>query len=297
MRKYDSGWRDSRLPLVHAGWGFDVPMSGMTFPTIEYDRGEALAVINYIRRDVAGLPKGPDVGRAYAALAQLRGPIGTVLPFLTVQYDPRNWAMQIFAHNDPARHLLGTGTWLPVTEQWFARLLYRIRGRQLPDYVNERVQFSTAPWLRHDGPLQPLGWPGQDMSVRRRQYEPEGPGVGFSDRNPCADIDFAVVGDRSGEVSLVVDYKLAGTYVDPGHKTHLAMSGLLDSGGQQIPSVITRYDPVDALVGRQWTFEVIQLNAAAQALLAAVTGSPSSLGWNALTMDRWTDVLNAARDR
>lgn len=297
MRKYDSGWRDSRLPVVHSGWGFDVPVSGMTFPTIEYDRGEALAVINYIRRDVASLPKGHDVGRAYAALSHLRGPIGTVLPFFTVQYDPRNWAMQLFAHNDPALDLLGTPRWQQASEQDFAWLLYRIRGRRLPDYVNDRVQFSTAPWLRLDGPLPTLGWPGQDMSVRRREYEPEGPGVGFNDRNPCADIDFAVVGDKSGEVSLLVDYKLLSAYVDPKHKTYLAMSGLLDNSGQQIPAMITRYDPIDALVGRRWTFETMPLNASAQALLASVTGRPVNDGWNALALDGWTDVLNAARDR
>lgn len=293
MRKYDSGWRDSRLPLVHAGWGFDVPVSGMTLPMIEYDRGEALAAINYIRRDVGSLPKGRDVGRAYTALAHLRGPIGTVLPFFTVQYDPRNWAMQLFAHNGPALDLIGTPRWLPVTELAFARLLYRIRGRQLPDYVNERVQFSTAPWLRQDGPLQPLGWPGQDMSVRRRQYEPEGLGVGFNDRNPCADIDFAVVGDRSGEVTLVVDYKLLSAYVDPAHKTYLALSGLTDNRGYHIPAMITRYDTS----GDRWAFQVLPLNESAQALLAAVTGSPAVSGWNELAEEQWVDVLGAARER
>lgn len=293
MRKYDSGWRDSRLPMVHAGWGFDLPVSGMTFPTVEYDRGEALAVVNYIRRDVASLPKGPDVGRAYAAMSRLRGPIGTVLPFFTVQYDPRNWAMQLFAHNEPARDLLGTPSWLPVTETHFARLLYRLRGRTLPDCVNERVQFSTAPWLRQDSPLQPLGWRGQDMSVRRREYEPEGQGVSFNDRNPCADIDFAVIGDRSSQATLLVDYKLSGTYVDPKHKTHQAMAGLTDGIGNQIPSVITRYDPYGA---DGWAYEVLPLNASAQALLSAVTGNPTS-AWNEMTEDRWTDVLQAARER
>lgn len=297
MRKYDSGWRDSRLTALHESWGFGLPLAGMTFPTIEYDRGEALAVVNYIRRDVGSLPKGPDVGAAYAALGHLRGPIGTVLPFFTVQYDPRNWAMQIFAHNRPAQDLLGFDSWFAIRELDFARLLYRIRGRQLPDYVNDRVQFSTAPWLRRDEALPVLGWPGQDMSVRRREYEPEGPGVGFNDRNPCADIDFTVVGQRSGELSLIVDYKLMSAYVDQTHKTYKAMAGVLNSDGLSVPALITRYEPVTSPTGNHWSFETMPLNASAKALLDAASGRPALTGWNPMSQDQWTDVLNAARDR
>ena len=294
MRRFDSGWRDSRLGALHGLWKIPYPVAGMTFPTLEYDRGEAVAIVNYIRRDVAALPKGDDVAAAYAAFGSVRGPIGVVLPFITVQYDPRNWAMQLFAHNAPAALLLGIAerTWMKCTELHFARLLYRMRDRVLPGVATDQVEFSTAPWLRHDEQLPLQGWPGQDMSVRRRAYEPEGPSVRYSDRNPCADIDLAVVGRRSRQVSLMIDHKLHTAYIEPGHKTHQAMSALTDGVGNQIPSMIVRYDPT----GDVWAYAALPLNASAQALLAAVTGNPTS-AWNVLPEETYVDLLEAARDR
>lgn len=273
-----------------------MPMAGMSLAMVEYDRGEALAVINYVRRDVP-LTKGPDVGRAFAALGALRSPIGVQLPFLTVRYDPRNWAMQLFAHNDPARHLLGTGGWLPVTEQHFGRLLYRLRGRVMPDLEGYDVSFSTSPWLQYEGGMSPISWPGQDMSVRRRAYEPEGGRVPFSLRNPCADIDLAVVG-RSGAVSLLVDYKLEGASVDPRHHTHQAMSGILGPDGAAVPSMIVRYDPT----GDRWKFQVHALNRPAEDMLVSVLLGTNAVApgwrpneWTYLDEPRWFTVLELAQ--
>ena len=298
-QKFDSGWRDQRLNLVHAAWDIPFPVAGMTLPMVEYDRGEALAVISYIRRDVAALPKGADVGQAYAAFSSLRGPLGTLLPFITVQYDPRNWAMQLFAHNAPAAALLGVDErqWLPCTELHFARTLYRLRAHHLPEHVSGSIDFSTAPWLRHDGALPVTGWPGQDMSVRRRDYEPTGNGVRFSDRNPCTDVDLAVVGRRSGQVALVVDYKLHSAYIQPDHKTHKAMAGLLDADGQSVPSMIVRYDPS----GDHWRYDALPLNASAQALLYRFLEASGALGpdscenWTILSEAQWEGLLSQVR--
>lgn len=298
-RRHDSGWRDSRLNLVHGVYGVPLPAAGMSLPMVEYDRGEPLAVINYVRRDEQ-LPKGPHVGAAFHAFSRLYGPHGTQLPFFTVRYDPRNWAMQLFAHNDPALHLIGTPAWLTVTEAHFVRLLYRVRGRTVPANLSDYdVRLSTAPWIRSAGTLQQQGWPGQDMSVRRREYEPEGPRVRFSVRNPCTDIDLAVIGDSSRRVKLLVDYKLEGAYVEPGHKTHQAMSAILDGTGEQVPSMIVRYDPT----GDRWKFHVLPLNASAQALLylfmvrtrALAPGGGSCEGWTYVDEDRWDELLNEVK--
>lgn len=297
-RKVDTGWRDSRLPLVHADWGFDLPAPGMTFPTVEYDRGEALAVINYSRRD-QDLPIGRGAAAAYSAFAKLRRPDGETLPFLTCVYDPRNWAMQLFGHNDEARDLLGTRGWLPVTELHFGRLLYRIRGRVMPPLERYGVSFSEAEWVGNDaapatrnGVMQPMSWPGQDMSARRREYEPVGHGVKYSARNPCTDVDFAVVGLRSGQVELFVDYKVGGAYIDPGHKTHQAMSGIRNSDGDVVPSFIAQYSPVES----GWEFQMLCLNEEAYALLAAATGWPkATLAF--LSEPEWRGVLEEARSR
>lgn len=298
-RRHDSLWRDSRLPLVHSSVDVKIPLPGITLAMVEYDRGMPLGVINYIRRDVAMLPKGNDVAQAYSAVSKLAGPFGNTLPFFTVQYDPRNWAMQLFAHNDAAYDLIGTAAWLPCTEQHFVTLLYRLRGRHLPNLERYNVHLSTAPWIRQDGALSAIDWPGQDMSVRRRAYEPEGNGVRFSARNPCADIDLAIIGERSGQVALLVDYKIKGAHIEPGNKTHQAMSNLTNGSGDQVPSMIAEYDPT----GDRWTYNVLALNASAQALLYGFmtkTNAPSAVGhscdtWTYMDEDRWWDLLEEVR--
>jgi hypothetical protein len=304
-RRHDSGWRDGRLTTTHAGYGFDLPLAGMTLPMVEYDRGEALAVINYVRRDTT-LPKGPAVGRAYYALAALHGPLGTQLPFLTVRYDPRNWAFQIFGHNGPAVELIGCTGWLSCTEEHFARLLYRLRGRQLPDLTSYGVAFATAPWLGDDvrRPQAVTGWEGQDISVRRRAYEPEpqqdGQRVSFNMRLPCSDIDLAVVGQQSHAVELLVDYKLDGAYVNPAHKTHQAMSGIIGSRGDRVPSMIVRYD----VSGEHWRFHALALNDEAKTLLRdvlvrtnAVAANWPAEGWVYLDERRWLALLEDVRSK
>jgi hypothetical protein len=281
-RRHDSMWRDSRLPLVHAGYGFTLPLSGMSLPMVEYDRGEALAVIDYMRADTV-LPKGEDVGRAYGAVSRLRRPDGLPLPFLTARYDPRNWSFNLFPHNDAARDLLATDGWLPCTERHFVRLLYRLRGHHLPDLGAYSVILADAPWTGREGRLGPVGWPGQDMSKRRRAYEPEGPYVSFNLRNPCTDVDLAVVG-VSGNLALTVDFKLGGAHVDPRHKTHRAMAGIRGADGQQVPSLIVQYLP-----GDEWAYSVMCLNAEAEGMLrdVLVTTNAVAAAW---TPDEWTHV-------
>lgn len=305
MRRFDSGWRDGRLNLLHAALDVPAPLHGMSLPMVEYDRGEALAVINYSRRDVP-LTKGPDVGRAFAAVGRLRRDDGCSMPFLTAQYDPRNWAMRLFPHNRTAADLLGTDNWLPVTEQHFVRLLYRLRGRQLPDLASWGVDLSTAPWLRFDGQQKGTSWPGQDMSVRRRNYEPApkqgAPGavhqLAFRLRNPCTDIDLAVVSSRTLDVALLVDYKLNGANIDVRHKTHQAMAGIRRDDGQTVPSMIVQYDPS----GDRWKFSAHCLNDAAADLLTGVMLSTNAVapawrpdGWVHLDEQRWYAVLDAAQ--
>lgn len=299
MRRYDSGWRDTRLPLVHSFHHLPMPLAGSSLVMVEYDRAEAVGLINYVRRDVT-LARGLAATTAYAALGELRSPLGVRLPFLTARYDPRNWAMRLFPHNAVAQDLLGTNGWLPVTEQHFARLLYRMRGRTMPDLEPMDVSFNTAPWLDYEGQQKATGWPGQDLSVRRRAYEPESSGaswIPFSLRMPCSDIDMAVIG-KSGAVNLLVDFKLDAVEVDPTHHTHRAMGGILGNDGSAVPSVIVRYQPS----GGRWRFHVFCLNDVAEDLLTPVMTSTNAVvpgwrpeGWTYVDESRWFDLLDAAR--
>lgn len=299
-RKHDTLFRDRRLPLVHSGWGFPFPVAGMSFPMVEYDRGRPVGVVSYLRRDKP-LPAGPEIREAYRAFGRLRGEDGAELPFITAQYDPRNWSFRVFPHNKAAADLTGSDGWLACTEEHFVRLLYRMRGRKTPRLSSYGIELSQAPWQPVGALFPDEDWDGQALSVRRRGYEPEGVGVTFGMRAACADIDLAVIGESSGDVALLVDYKLDGAYVDPRHKTFQALSGIRTGGAGHtlpVPAMITQYDPSGE---SGWKFHVWCLNEPAERMLTfvmqvagAVAAPWRPSGWTYLTESLWQDVLEEA---
>ena len=302
MRKFDSMWRDPALTEWHRAHGYEAPAAGMTLPMVEYDYGEPVAVLNYIRRDVA-LPNGLDVNRTYLALSGLRRPDGSDLPFLSVRYDPRNWATMLFPHNFSAIELLdGTG-WTHATEAQFAMQLYRLRGRRLPNLSCHGVDWNDQPWLAEDpapGELEETSWPGADMSARRRSYEPSAQ-VPFSLRVPCTDIDLAVTGS-DGPAALVVDYKREGARIHLGSTNLRAMASLYARSSNHVwnvPAMVVSYD----FAGFARVFDVHCLNNSARQHLSYVLGhTTDDLGWwplkewNRLSEQQWLNVLNCARD-
>lgn len=299
-RKHDTMFRDSRLNLIHGGFDIPFPAAGMPLPFVEYDRGRPVGVISYQRRGTT-LPTGRTVARTYSAFERLYTHASPQLPFMTAIYDSRNWAFKLFAHNDAAYDLIGTPDWLHCTEEHFVRLLYRMRGRKMPKLSSYRIDLSSAPWIEAEGVMALEDWPGQAMSRRRRTYEPEGIGVTFNMLNPCADIDLAVVGEASGLVTLLVDYKLEGAHIDPRHKTHQAMSNILTGGAGHslgIPSMIVRYDPT----GDEWAYHVWCLNEASERLLAGIMSFTGAVvpgwrpdGWTYVNEARWYDLLMEAQ--
>lgn len=300
-RKTDTGWRDLLLDVRHDYYGFDYPVAGMTLPMIEYDKGHAVGLVNYIRRGVE-LPKGPDAADAYRAFGRLiASRDGSQLPFLTAAYDVDDWSMRVFAHNDAARLLVGTG-WRVMSERTFASVLYGMRDRDLPDLSRYGVEWNTvANCVRC--PPNDERWPGQAMSYRRRAYEPR-VSVPFKLRVPCTDIDFAVV-DVDRDVALVVDYKRSGAAEgNPRDDWNLkALASLVTPRGVGVAAFVAEYAPVKP----SWDYRVNPLNTAARSLLSYVLGSNgfnvkkmaeavAGTGWISLTEDEWTAVLRCARD-
>ena len=312
VRRSDTGWRDTLLGTRHAKWGFHAPAAGMQMPMIEYDRGRAVGIVSYLPLGL-DLPSGPDVSSAYSAFGVLRDASGMdQLPFLTARYDVRDWSMEVFPHNDAAQRLmsLAGSAWVKMAEADFAALLYRMRRRVVPDLSPYGVTWNTD-WLRtYDGDL-PLAdgferWPGEPMSVRRRNYEPK-VSIPFGQRVPCLDIDFAVV-DRESRVAAVVDYKAAGgrlpvNLVHPNLKALASLTSGSLSSGTNVAAFVAEYTPVRPA----WELRVHSINKSARLLLAYALGATnanvSALAstvaggeWIALTEDEWVDVLRCARD-
>lgn len=302
-RKPDSGWRDESLNKWHAANGFPCPAAGMALPMIEYDRGQAVGLVNYIRRGDP-LPSGSQVAATYRAFGHAYpGKGNEPLPFLTAVYDSRNWAMRVYSHNEAAMSLAGTGNiWSCMPESEFADLLYRMRGRHTPDMFGYGVEWSTAPWLTLEpfGQRESLPFPCADMSARRREYEPN-VSAPMRVKLPCLDVDLAVV-DQGDSLSLVVDYKRMGAFCDVDGTNATALASLTGPRRQGIPAFMTRYFGQPGSYG----FEAYPLNRAAASLLAYSLGSLDDVDamaravagdlWVRLTEPQWLEVLKAARD-
>lgn len=323
-RRDDSGWRDSALTEWHARNGFPCPAAGMVLPMIEYDRGQSVGLVNYVPRN-SPLPNGPDVAAAYRAFGRLHNETGGApLPFLTAVYDPRNWAMRLFPHNDAAQRLLGslkpdpepievvrrptltglTPHWNEVPEYCFAELLYAMRGRDLPDLFGHGVEWHSGSW-RRDEPIAPPAvqpFPCADMSARRREYEPPR-AAPMRLKVPCLDVDLAVV-DRDDNLALVADYKRRGAVCDVAGTNATALASLAGKSGPPVPAFMTRYHTD----GGDWWFEAYPLNRTASTHLAYALGSvavgdvralaDAVVGgtWVRLNEPQWLAVLLAARD-
>ncbi|AKA61779.1 hypothetical protein SEA_MAIH_40 [Streptomyces phage Maih] len=305
-RRFDTGWRDGLLNVRHAHWGHESPAVGMKFPMIEYDRGEPLAVISYRRRGEP-LPVGREVANAYRAFGRLHRKTGEQLPFLTVQYDVRNWSYRVFTHNDAARQFLGLG-WTKMSEQQYVANLYRLRGRHAPDLAAYGVDFGTERWDALDDPAEDFhvaeDWPHQLMSTRRRNFEPVGQ-TRMTWRNPCLDVDLAVV-DRDDNVALVVDYKAPGARINMTSTNMQALGSLYTTrglrGGVGVAAMLVSYQPTKPA----WSLRVHCLNQAARLHLSYVLGGSGTtdqlaeavagIEWVDVTEAQWRSVLDAARD-
>ena len=305
-RRLDTGWRDGLLSVRHSYWGHVAPAAGMKFPMIEYDKGEPLAVISYQKRGEE-LPAGKDAASVHTAFGRLHRATGEQLPFFTVQYDTRNWSYRVFGHNDAARSFLDQSGWSKMTEQQYVWNLYRLRGRHAPELAPYGVDFSSKSWLDDEpDPMLRAGedWPHQLMSARRRNFEPVGQ-TRMRWRNPCLDVDLAVVG-RDDRVALLVDYKGPSARIHLSSTNLTALSGLLTRRSVRedtaVPAMLVSYAPMSP----EWAVRVHCLNSAARMHLSYVLGgegTPEQLAetvagveWVDLSEGQWRSVLDAARD-
>jgi hypothetical protein len=306
-RRTDTGWRDSLLAQRHLNYGFMAPAPGMILPMIEYDKGRAVGVVSYLPLSTAK-PSGPDVASAYRAFGILYDSAAMDrLPFLTARYDRSDWSFEVYPHNESARVLVGRSGWLRVSESGFAELLYGMRGRELPDLSSYGVTWNTTLSGSSADAFDGLAekWPGQAVSIRRRDWEPE-TSVPFRLRVPCLDVDFAVV-DRDDRLALLVDYKAAGGRlpVNLQHPNLKALASITTGPGARfnVPAYVAEYTPGRSL----WSFRVHCLNRSAELHLAYALGATdastealaetvSGATWVDLSEPEWVNVLRASRD-
>lgn len=290
MRKRDSRWRDANLAQWHADNGIGYPANGIVLPFIEYDHGTPVGLVSY--HDARQpLPVGRDAVVAHKALSGLYDDQAAhgegALPFITVVYDVDSWTYDVLGHNESGAALVsgvgGSRGWHTMTEKQFATVLYRMRNRVLPDLSRYGVKWGEGPYGTAGGER----FPGEVMSVRRRNFEPEIP-VPRSRVVPCTDIDL-MVPTLTG-LGLAVDYKLTGARVDMKSASLSALSRLANGDGREVPALVVQYEQdLD-----DWRFQATPLNRAGVNLLAGVVGFDGIDGPVALSKGLWLAALRTA---
>lgn len=126
VRPERTGWRDQRISQRHRQWGYDCPALDIDFLMLEYDMGRAAAIVEYKHDDAMPVRTGHPSIQAIIDLADRSG-----LPAFVVRYaDDFSWWWPT-PLNARAREILPQAKKLPE-EQW-VELLYRCRGRRLPE--------------------------------------------------------------------------------------------------------------------------------------------------------------------
>lgn len=128
VRLERSGWRDLSLSERHRRWGWDTPAVDLDFLFLEYDRGRAVAIVEY-KHEAAALQYRTHP--TYQALIDLGCRAG--VPVFGVRYkaDFSNW--RAVPLNALAEHWLPGWRAVDMTEREWVTLLYNLRGYQPPE--------------------------------------------------------------------------------------------------------------------------------------------------------------------
>lgn len=125
VKEERTGWRDLRLSQRHRRWGWNCPAIDLDFVLLEYDRGKAVAIVEY-KHEKAPLqfPSHP----SYQALINLGD--RAELPVFACRYaDDFSWWSAV-PLNRVAKMLLPTRA--KMTEQEWVNFLYKVRGYSPP---------------------------------------------------------------------------------------------------------------------------------------------------------------------
>ena len=121
-----TGWRDMNLSERHRLWGWDCPAVDLDFLFLEYDKGKAVAIVEYKHeRAKPQMPLHP----TYQAMRDLADRAG--IPFFACRYKADFSEFMVVPLNQKARSALPDRT--AMTEAGWVSFHYRIRGRTIPE--------------------------------------------------------------------------------------------------------------------------------------------------------------------
>jgi hypothetical protein len=129
VRQERTGWRDLELSQRHRKWGWDCPAVDLDFLFLEYDKGKAVAVVEYknehAKTQYASHP-------TYQAMIDLGNRAN--VPVFACRYTDDFCQWKVIALNDLSREKLGDRR-KTMTEAGWVSFLYELRGYKCPQSV------------------------------------------------------------------------------------------------------------------------------------------------------------------
>lgn len=125
VRAERTGWRDLKLSERHRRWGWDCPAVDLDFLFLEYDKGKAVALVEY-KHELA--PPQYASHPSYQAMIDLGNRAD--LPVFACRYAADFSWWRVVPLNQKAKELLPTIK--EMTETEWVTLLYRLRGYEPP---------------------------------------------------------------------------------------------------------------------------------------------------------------------
>ncbi len=132
VRPERTGWRDEALSQRHRRWGWDCPAADLDFLFMEYDRGKAVAIVEY-KNEHAALQYA--CHPTYRAMIDLGNKAG--IPVFACRYSDDFTEWKAVPLNGKACEFLPERKTL--TEQEWVSLLYSIRGYDVPQEVLDGI--------------------------------------------------------------------------------------------------------------------------------------------------------------
>lgn len=125
VKQERTGWRDLSLSQRHRRWGWDCPAVDLDFLFLEYDKGKAVALVEYKHENASPQFRTHPTYQAMIDLATRAD-----IPCIACRYAGDFLWWRATPLNQQAK------VWLPVQQQMPERewvtLLYRIRGYDVP---------------------------------------------------------------------------------------------------------------------------------------------------------------------
>src|SRR3989304_4662820 len=138
-----TGWRDEKISNRHRDfYGQNCPMTNVDFLVVEYDRLEAVAIIDYKHCAKGVQPWEPKSDPNLRVLVKVADSLG--IPCLVAIYHDEDWWYRVFPLNDAARRFYEDGQ--DFSEVGFVQSLYAMRGRAAPVEMLVKLKLVKRQW-------------------------------------------------------------------------------------------------------------------------------------------------------